>query len=898
MRVLTLVLLVAAAAATRPAPILSQSMASVRQARARALGDTVSITGIVNSPPRPAGHARYTIFMQDSGAGLAVFSHARLLPANLAPGDRVRVLGVLRLHDNEKQLRALRLVRVARGPAPQALPVRAADLMSERYAGMLVRVSGGLVVHRSNSRKGIFVELRDTSAGIEVSVRKRILSEPGFTDHLLNAKSAAVVGVARRDGDHYELEPQRGADFHFAPVPPYRTIAAVAGVLFIMLLAAHFARERRRMERFALEREQAERRVRQIVESVNAVIFEADPRTFRMLYVNHQGEQLLGYPVSAWLESENMWQTLIHPDDYDDVLATCGREVSAGRDHELEYRVVTAQGDVRWVRDIAHISRDAAGQPDLICGVLVDVTALKSSEAAVVRAKAELRSLFDRVPVGVYRTRPDGTILAANDFLATMLGYGSAEDLCRLNARELYPAQEARRDWQINAGSSREVFLSRAELRRADGSTAYARERVRVVRDENGAPLFYEGVLEDLSEMALAELALKESEEKLRQAQKLEAIGRLAGGIAHDFNNLLTAMQCNVEITLEDLPPDVAVRKDLEQVMGAARRAARLVRQLLAFSRQQVLQPKVLDLNDLLGDFGKILQRMIGEDIHLNTALEPGTWSVYADPIQIEQVIMNLAVNARDALPQGGHLTIAMRNTSVGSSERLPQGDYVLLSVEDTGTGIAPDVCARIFEPYFTTKEVGKGTGLGLSTVYGIVQQSDGHLFVHSRVGVGTRFDIYLPRCEQRPTPVPMDRSRPQEKPSCRAAILVVEDETAVSSVIRRTLSREGYEVLVADSGIAGYELARSCEFAIDLLLTDVVMPGMSGPALHQEIARHRFDIPVIFMSGYNQDEVARRVLLAGKAEFLPKPFEIAELKLLIEKTLANPARHRQLRAV
>jgi two-component system cell cycle sensor histidine kinase/response regulator CckA len=378
-----------------------------------------------------------------------------------------------------------------------------------------------------------------------------------------------------------------------------------------------------------------------------------------------------------------------------------------------------------------------------------------------------------------------------------------------------------------------------------------------------------------------------ELEGQVRQAQKMDAIGSLAGGVAHDFNNILTVIRGNVELMLTDTNlPDVH-RGDLGVVYGAAERAMELTRQLLAFSRKQVVHPVALDLGAVVRELEPMLRRLIGEDIAVDTTLEPST-TILADRAQIEQVLLNLAVNGRDAMPRGGTLTIHTAHVDVSADRRLrgatiPAGRYVALEVEDTGLGIAPHHIDRVFEPFFTTKEAGRGTGLGLATVYGIVKQSNGFVDVESWLGAGTAFRILLPAVDQRPT------SRTAEFPVVDVGsgrVLVVEDEFAVRQFVRRALEKRGYEILQAASGPDAIELVRSQSGALDLIVTDVVMPGMSGARLIQELRQMGVDAPVLYMSGYTDDEVIRRGVKHSEVLLLAKPFTAPQLAAAVQKAM------------
>ncbi len=366
-------------------------------------------------------------------------------------------------------------------------------------------------------------------------------------------------------------------------------------------------------------------------------------------------------------------------------------------------------------------------------------------------------------------------------------------------------------------------------------------------------------------------------EEQLRQSQKMEAVGQLAGGIAHDFNNLLTAILGYCSLMLDDMPLDNPLRSDLEEIRLAGERAAGLTRQLLAFSRRQMLQPQIVDINTIVKDLERLLRRLITADVQLVTVLAPELPSVRVDPASIEQVLMNLAVNARDAMPQGGRLTIETGRVQLdedyaSSHAGVVPGHYVMLAVSDTGNGMDETTRARIFEPFFTTKEQGKGTGLGLATVYGIIQQSGGHIWVYSEIGHGTTFKVYLPETEAAKPAHVADREHAVARESGWETVLLVEDENAVRALAREVLRRHGYVVLEARHGVDALRLAERHPDDIHLMVTDVVMPHMGGRELAERLAAVRPKMKVLFMSGYTDSAVMHRHLTPGSA-FLQKPF-------------------------
>ena len=426
---------------------------------------------------------------------------------------------------------------------------------------------------------------------------------------------------------------------------------------------------------------------------------------------------------------------------------------------------------------------------------------------------------------------------------------------------------------------------------RADGRSFDARVSVAPVRDATGTVTHQVLTARDVTD------ELREQEGR-RHAQRLEAIGTLAGGVAHDFNNLLTAINGYAAIAMEDLQPGDPLREDLEEIRNAGERAADLTRQLLAFGRRQVLTPESLDLGAVVAGIQKMLGRVIGEQVHLVTSLESDTWLIRADRGQVEQVLVNLAVNARDAMPSGGRLAISTANVRVSGTEarRHPEGtpgEFVRLRVEDTGLGMSPEVLARVFEPFFTTKDQGKGTGLGLSTVYGIVRQSRGFVGVTSAPGAGSTFDVYLPRDTAEPLP---EAPGQEEEPGQLAGgevVLVVEDEEQVRSLVVSQLTARGYAVLSAADGREAQRLAETRAERIDVLLADVVMPRMSGPELARLLQRSHPETAVIFMSGYAEEAVLAQGTLGAGSDFIGKPFAVDDLTARIRHLLVRRGRSR-----
>jgi len=511
---------------------------------------------------------------------------------------------------------------------------------------------------------------------------------------------------------------------------------------------------------------------------------------------------------------------------------------------------------------------------------------LRESEAraALRDAEASFATLVEFAPIGIYRSNPVGQFLSVNSALVRMLGYDSSDEVLPLDmGRDVYAdADERQRLLDRDTYSDRQYDDVEATWKRKDGRLLQVQLSVRAVRNAAGQVDYYETFVRDVTDQ-------RRLQQQLTQSQKMEAIGRLAGGVAHDFNNLLTVITSYSDLVFQDLPPDDPRRDDVDQVRKAADGAAALTRQLLAFSRQQVLEPKVIDLNSVVDNLKKILQRVIGEDVDLTTVLATELGAVKADVSQIEQILMNLAVNARDAMPTGGQLTIETANVDY-DPERQQRADgsknFVMLAVTDTGTGMDEATKAKIFEPFFTTKQPGKGTGLGLATVYAIVTQAGGSIWVYSELGHGTSFKIYLPQVDAVPTTAAVARV---DLPRGTETVLLVEDAAAVRAVARQVLQRQGYRVLEAADGEDALYLAARHQGTIDLVLTDVVMPRAGGRELAERLLAVRPDTRVLYMSGYTDDSVVRHGIREGGVAYLQKPFSPEGLSRKVRDVLDAP---------
>jgi PAS domain S-box-containing protein len=509
--------------------------------------------------------------------------------------------------------------------------------------------------------------------------------------------------------------------------------------------------------------------------------------------------------------------------------------------------------------------------------------ALRAAQEGLRRSESNFRSLVMNAPYGICRCNAFGTLQDANPALVAMLGYDIAAELTGRHLGSLYADAQ---QWFQTADyfhAGKEFNNLTTECVRKDGAAIVARISGRSIANGKTGGTF-EIFMEDVTETRTLEL-------QFRQAQKMEAIGRLAGGIAHDFNNLLMVISGYSEFLLERLGPDPRLRGPAQEISNATQRATSLTRQLLAFSRKQMLAPKVLDLNEVVAENLKMLTRMIGEDIDLVMVPGPGLGAVRADPGQIDQVIMNLAVNARDAMAQGGKLTIETANVTLDENfarthTPLTAGEYIMLAISDTGVGMDGETQSRIFEPFFTTKGA-KGTGLGLSTVYGIVKQSGGFIFVDSQPQRGTAFRTYFPRVDGREEAAAAQDSLGLPRPDHgQETILLVEDETHLRRLARQYLETQGYKILEAEDGAAALQIVDGYHGTIDLLLTDVIMPGMNGRELATNIAKLLPEIRVLYMSGYTENAIGHDGTLDAGVNLLQKPFSLPALKDRVREVL------------
>lgn len=654
------------------------------------------------------------------------------------------------------------------------------------------------------------------------------------------------------------------------------------------------------------ERRQADEQLRdsqkfisRVVEVVPNVVYIFDLETQKNIFINRNIEETLGYTTEdSTVPGINFVKSVMHPDDFarfvenEKKFASLGEEETA----EFEYRMRHRNGRWRWFlsRD-AVFKRDADGKPVQIIGTATDITGRKSAEEALQQSEERYRVFIENSSEGIWRLEmknpiptslpveeqikllyENSYIAECNDAKARQYGFDIAQDLVGKRLDELFVRSDVLNDGYlkrfINSGY-RLIDDETHEKDKNDDDVYFLSNLIGAV--ENGTLTRVWGTQRDITAIKQARQTYLESEEQLRRSQKVEALGRLAGGVAHDFNNFLAVIMLHVDMLNLQLPVDSSLRFRLEEIKSVTNNAAGMVRQLLAFGRKQTLQPHPVVLNHVARDFINILRPLIGEDIEIQLNLDANLGVCFVDPDQVTQVLMNLAVNARDAMPKGGVLKISTSNVVLDKNRiRLktqPVGDYVQLTVSDTGIGMTSETRKRIFEPFFTTKEPNKGTGLGLATVYGIIKQSNGFIWVETESGKGTTFEVQFPRIDQPATTIIKEETA--KMPGGSETILLVEDEDPVRRAAVEVLNILGYEVFEAANGEEAIKIARKINKPIHLLLTDLIMPRMNGRELSEKIKSLHSESEILFMSGYNDDIISDHGILDENVNFINKPF-------------------------
>jgi PAS domain S-box-containing protein len=625
--------------------------------------------------------------------------------------------------------------------------------------------------------------------------------------------------------------------------------------------------------------------LRQAVDASGEVIFMTD-REGIITFVNPQFEQTYGYTAEDVIGKAT--PRLLKGDSQSaEYYKEFWGQILDGHVTRSEFVNRTKAGALIDIEATVNPIWDESRQVVGFIAVQRNVTARRRMEDALRQNEERLRLITDTVSDMVSQVRLDGTYLYASPAHERVLGYAPGTLIGTSAFQLVHPADLPRVQSEIQSAlRGRESARFEFRCRHADGRYLWLEAVGTLLHDQTQKPIGAVLSARDVTER-------RTLEEQFHQGQKMEAIGRLAGGIAHDFNNVLTAILGFTELLL-DRVQDPGLVADLKEIKDAGDRAGRLTRQLLAFSRKQIMAPQVLDLNKVMTELHKMLERVIGEDIELVVAPESSLATIKADPGQVEQLLMNLAVNSRDAMPKGGRLTIRTANVEVDadfarSHPGAVTGEYASIAVQDTGHGIPVELLERVFEPFFTTKPLGKGTGLGLATVYGIAKQSGGFVFIDSTVGVGTTVTSYFPRAHEAPQPA-ADRVRPEAELHGAETVLVAEDQAAVRDLMVRVLEGLGYFVLAARDGSDAIRIEEGHRGPIDLLLSDVIMPGLNGPDLAQRLLSRRPSLRVLYVSGFTSHLATRLGTVGARAGFLQKPFTPDRLARKVREVLDTPA--------
>ncbi len=691
----------------------------------------------------------------------------------------------------------------------------------------------------------------------------------GVTLAIFLSTAFAVWGTARGSGPFSQESLQLSLGYLYA----YMAVVCVTGLLLAAVIG-----ERRQAVKDASD---SADRLQLAVRAASIGLWDWDLATNEVTF-SPEWKRQLGYEPHEIGNHFREWQIRCHPDDVKFTLDEVKRHLANEQSSfAVEFRMRHKDGSWRWIDSRAQKCVDANGRPTHLIGCHVDISERKTFEVAIMQSEARYRGYFELGLIGMAITSPEKGFIDFNDELCRIFGYSRAQ-LLQLTWEELAHPDDmvSNRELfdQVMSGQFDRYSMEKRFIR-GDGTIIHADVAAQAVRKSDGQIDHFISFIHDISER-------QRLEEQLRQSQKMEAIGQLAGGAAHDFNNYLTVIMGYCELLLARLPSDHDCRSSVETMYSASERASLLTRQLLAFSRQSVLQPRVISLSSVVLDNEQLLRGLSGENVRLTLDLDSDLKPVFADAGQLTQVIVNLVVNARDAMPDGGEIII---RTSMDSKDAFRSARQVMLSVTDTGQGMSDSVAARVFEPFFTTKAMGKGTGLGLATVYGIVQQSGGHVGVQSEMGHGTTFTITLPASEG-DTEAKTARVASGVVSGGSETILLVEDEDAVRDIAAQVLRTHGFHVMAAENATRAIELASSYSQPIHLLLTDVMMPGMNGFQLAQQLTRQRPDLKVLLASGYSRDSRVRDQIVESRLVWLQKPFAPSALIEHVRQVLDGPA--------
>ncbi|HPQ72137.1 MAG TPA: PAS domain S-box protein [bacterium] len=607
---------------------------------------------------------------------------------------------------------------------------------------------------------------------------------------------------------------------------------------------------------------------------------------------NKQWAEMLGYDLEEIEPRLSSWENLVHPDDFQYAMEQINANF-AGKtpSYEAEYRLRAKDGTWKWIYDSGKVlERDPDGKPIRMTGVHLDITERKAAEDALRASEIKFRGMAENLADALFITDADGFIIYMSPSTRQVFGW-SPDEMIGRTFTDFLPEDQieyALTEFQNCVSSGKRVANIQLVMKRADGSQFHGELSSSLLMNGDNMRGTL-GQIRDITERIKAAEEKSKLEDQLHQAQKMEAVGRLAGGVAHDFNNILTGINGYAEMILSGLEPGDPLRVDMLEIKTAGERAAALTAQLLTFSRKQVIDPKVVRPNEILELSQKMLRRIIGEDVELKFMPARNLGRIKADPSQIDQILVNLAVNARDAMPNGGKLIIETQNVTIDETfcaahlDAEP-GEYVMLTVSDTGCGMDEQTRLNIFEPFFSTKDKEKGTGLGLATVYGIIKQNNGFISVYSEPNVGSTFKVYFPRVQDEA--VTLTREKGARLPKGTETILLVEDEAMVRGLVRKILGQQGYKVIEAESVESAIKIFAETDEPIDLLLTDVIMPVMNGRELHNYLAAKRPGLKALFMSGYTENIVAHHGVLDDGVSFIQKPFTIETIARMVRRVL------------
>ena len=611
-------------------------------------------------------------------------------------------------------------------------------------------------------------------------------------------------------------------------------------------------------------------RYERVIKGSNDGMWEWNVRTNEVFF-SERWKSMLGYQDHEIENDFSEWEKRVHPDGIDIFWKYIKKHLmSSDSLFELEHRLKHKDGSYKWILARAFTVRDSSGQALMLTGSHTDITKLRLAESEIRENQEKLSGIVSAIPDYMSLIDEDYNIIWANEHLEKNYGPDVVGKKCfEVFCRSSEPCEDCSIDRLLETGK---IQYQERKTINSDGEVVYLMSVANVAaKHPDGRPKTVIKVSRDVTPQ-------KSLEDQFRQSQKMESIGRLAGGIAHDFNNLLTVITGNTVLAMMELNENDPLMEDLIQVKKASEKASKLTRQLLAFSRKQEIQPDIVNLNDLIINMEKMLKRIITEDITLEADLSDKLWNIKVDIGQFESILVNLCVNAHDAMPDGGTLQIRTQNTVIDRESNIinsdaKEGDYVLLSVEDTGQGMTKEVMANIFEPFYTTKKEGEGTGLGLATVYGIVKQSSGFINVFSEPGIGSCFNIYIPKSKEEEREI--ERKVISETVlHGKETILIVEDDTTVRNIAVKILKKYGYNVIEAGNGDAGLLKCKKSEKPVDLIITDVIMPGISGKEFIQFVKEFWPKVKTLFMSGYTFDTITKKGIVESEVNFISKPFQ------------------------